>query len=405
MKWFNTGFPGVRYRKHPTRKHGVRFDQYFSIRYQYNRKRIEEGCGWASKGWSAQKAALILAELKEAQKTGSGPTSLAEKRKARDQEAKTKAVSKMTVKSLFHKRYLPQALQDKTPATCAREKSLFNLWLDPVLAKLPLSEVAPIHLERVKKDMKKAHKSPRSIQYALALVRQIFNFAARHGIYTGTNPVHKVKGPKLDNKRVRFLTREEAQELLEKLQEKSPEVWALALLSLHCGLRAGEIYKLTWGAVDLEKGLLLVAGKGNKSRYAYMTEQVKDMLSDRSQTDPDGLVFPDRKGQLRSSTKGAPATFRRTVDELGLNDGFKDSRNRVVFHTLRHTYASWLVQQGEDLYVIRDRLGHSTLAMTERYSHLAPDSGKRTVEKIENFFKQPQEGVEDDKEEREGRSI
>ena len=394
MKWFNTGFQGVRYRKHPTRKHGVRFDQYFAIRYQYNGKRVEEGCGWASKGWSAQKAALMLAELKEAQKTGSGPTSLAEKRKARDQEAETKAVSRMTVKTLFNNRYLPQARQDKDRATCAREKSLFNLWINPVLGNLPLSEVAPIHLEHVKRDMKKANKSPRSIQYALALIRQIFNFAARHGLYAGTNPVHKVRGAKLDNKRVRFLTRGEAHELLGKLKEKSHDVWAMALLSLHCGLRAGEIYKLTWEAVDIDKGLLLVKGKGNKSRYAYMTQQVKDMLSDRPRTDPEGLVFPDRKGQLRSSTKGAPATFRRTVDELGLNDGVRDSRNRVVFHTLRHTYASWLVQQGEDLYVVRDRLGHSTLAMTERYSHLAPDSGKRTVEKIENFFNRSPENAE-----------
>jgi integrase len=389
MKWFNTGFQGVRYRKHPTRKHGIRFDQYFSIRYQYNGKRVEEGLGWASD------AALTLAELKEAQKTGEGFTSLAEKRKARDVEAETKAISRMTFKTLFNNRYLPQALQDKTPATCAREKSLFNLWLEPVLGKLPLSEVAPIHLERIKKDMKQAKKAPRSIQYALALVRQVFNFAARHGLFAGTNPVHKVRGLKLDNKRVRFLTREEAQALLDKLKEKSPEVWGMALLSLHCGLRAGEIYRLTSEAMDLDKGLLFIKGKGNKSRYAYTTREVRDMLSNRPRTDPEGLVFPDRKGQLRSSTKGAPATFRRVVDELGLNNGLKDSRNKVVFHTLRHTYASWLVQQGEDLYVVKDRLGHSTLAMTERYSHLAPDSGRRTVEKIENFFNRSPEDAEE----------
>ena len=169
----------------------------------------------------------------------------------------------------------------------------------------------------------------------------------------------------------------------------------MALLSLHCGLRAGEIYKLTWEAVDLDKGLLLIKGKANKSRYAYMTQQVKDMFLDRPQTSPESLVFSDQKGRLRSSTKGTPATFRRTVDELGLNDGIKDRRNKVVFHTLRHTYASWLVQQGEDLYQVKERLGHSTITMTERYSHLAPDSGKSTVSKIEDFW--TKEPVKDEK--------
>lgn len=51
-----------------------------------------------------------------------------------------------------------------------------------------------------------------------------------------------------------------------------------------------------------------------------------------------------------------------------------DARQRVVFHTLRHTYASWLVQKGVPLYTVAELMGHSTIDMTRRYSHLAPDS-------------------------------
>ena len=80
-KWFSSKFPGVRYRKHPKRKHGVKFDRYFTIKYQCEGKRREEAVGWASEGWTAEKAALIRAEFKNAYKTGSGePTSLSEKR-------------------------------------------------------------------------------------------------------------------------------------------------------------------------------------------------------------------------------------------------------------------------------------------------------------------------------------
>lgn len=77
-EWHSTGFKGVRYRKHPTRKHGVSYDKYFSIRYQRDGKRVEEGLGWASEKWTAEKAALTLAEIKNVWKTGKGLSTLKE---------------------------------------------------------------------------------------------------------------------------------------------------------------------------------------------------------------------------------------------------------------------------------------------------------------------------------------
>ena len=60
------------------------------------------------------------------------------------------------------------------------------------------------------------------------------------------------------------------------------------------------------------------------------------------------------------------------VAELGLNDGVTDRLQKVVFHTCRHTCASWLAQVGIPLYQIKEIMGHSTIAITERYSHLCP---------------------------------
>jgi hypothetical protein len=77
---FKTTFKGVRYRKHPTRKHGVNYDQYFIIRYKLNGKDKEEGLGWASEGMTAAKAYEDLKAIKENIKRGQGPQSLAEKR-------------------------------------------------------------------------------------------------------------------------------------------------------------------------------------------------------------------------------------------------------------------------------------------------------------------------------------
>lgn len=79
-------------------------------------------------------------------------------------------------------------------------------------------------------------------------------------------------------------------------------------------------------------------------------------------------------------------TFERTVEELGLNEGVRDRRDKVVFHTLRHTYASWLARSGQGQSVISDLLGHASLEMSKRYIHLMPDSRRAAAQAIETLF-------------------
>jgi integrase len=390
VQWQSTGFQGVRFYKHPTRKHGVKYDRYFAIRYQYDGKRREEGLGWSSEGWTAEKAFKERAELKEAHKTGRGEKTLADKRaKVKKQEELT-AKEKITFKTFFDETYYPQAKTDKDPQSYKREKGLFKNWINPAIGSLPFKDIAPIHIEKIKRNMAKAKKSPRSAQYCLAVIRQIFNHAFRHGVFSGENPVKKVKIPTVDNKRLRFLIKEEAETLLDELKKESQEMWEMALLSLHCGLRASEIFRLTWIDLDIEKGLITAKdSKNKKTRYAYMTEQVKHMLFNKETGGPNDLLYPAPGGKLR---REIPRTFEKVVKNLELNEGIIDRRDKLVFHTLRHTYASWLVQAGESLYVVKERMGHSTIAMTERYSHLAPGNAEQTVKTIESFLNQSEPG-------------
>lgn len=67
-------------------------------------------------------------------------------------------------------------------------------------------------------------------------------------------------------------------------------------------------------------------------------------------------------------------TFNLPIDKLGFNEGITDPMLKVIFHTLRHTFVSWLVQRGTPLYTVATLMGHSTLEMTQRYAHLAPDT-------------------------------
>ena len=83
------------------------------------------------------------------------------------------------------------------------------------------------------------------------------------------------------------------------------------------------------------------------------------------------------------SLESVSKAFFRAVEDLGFNKDIEDRRQKVVFHTLRHTYASWLVERGADLYTVKELMGHKTLAMTERYSHLGENTLKQAVSRLD----------------------
>ena len=295
----------------------------------------------------------------------------------------------VTFGELFEK-YLPISKATKRNVkSWTREESLFRLWVAPVIGDKPLKDIAPIHIERIKAAMAKSGGSPRSIQYMLSFVKAVFNFAIRNGIF-GSNPAAQVKTPKVNNKRIRFLSHDEADRLLAELATTSTQLRDMALLSLHTGMRAGEIFALTWGDIDPDRESISIRdSKSGRGRTVYMTEEVKAMFESMSAGGPSELVFKGRGGQIKMISGG----FKRAVDRLGLNAGVQDPRQRVSFHSLRHSYASWLVGAGESLYVVKELLGHSDLAMTQRYSHLAPDSLKSAVKTFQKSIRKNQEVV------------
>ena len=124
--------------------------------------------------------------------------------------------------------------------------------------------------------------------------------------------------------------------------------------------------------------------KGGLNRTAHMTETARKIFLSKKKAAPTSLVFKARKGGMIKEVSNA---FGRAVKDLGFNNGIDDPRQKVYFHTLRHTFASWLVQSGESLYTVKELLGHSTMAMTERYSHLASKNLKNAVKKLEDSLK------------------
>ena len=377
-QWIATKFKGIRYRKHSDRMHGRQKDKYFNVRFRVAGKAVNEGYGWASEGMSASKAALLLAELKEELRTGKGTGKLADRRKAKQvemEEVKREEIIQehmaFSYSKYFKEKYLPD-IQNKRPTTKAREISLHKLWILPAIGRIPVKDIGELHLRKVKFNMEKAGRAPRSVQYAFTCIQMVMAHAIRSGYFYGLNPVRALprnSRPRFDNRKTRFLSHETADKLLQELAKKSEQVRDMTLLSLHCGLRFGEIAALKWGDIDQAHGFITMRNtKSGNDRTVSMTREVSDMLNSRS-GDYGELVFPCRTGvQQRLMSR----TFARTVEELGLNDGVDDRKQKITFHSCRHTCASWLVMAGVPLYTVQKILGHSTIAVTERYAHLAP---------------------------------
>ena len=92
------------------------------------------------------------------------------------------------------------------------------------------------------------------------------------------------------------------------------------------------------------------------------------------------MVFPGRFGEKIESPS---ATFRRTVEDIGLNAGVADPKLRTSFHTLRHTCASRLLDAGASIYEVCKILGHSSVTVTERYGHLVQEHLEAAVKRME----------------------
>ncbi len=377
----------------------MQLDRYFSIRYQHNGKQREEGLGWQSEGWTAKKAALERAALQKAKTLGEGPTSLAEKRALEKQRQESEAQEKarrekesITFGEFFTDTYYPHAKTGTKKASYRKKYEHYKNWLAPVLQHTPLKDISPFHIEKIKRALIDAGKAPRTIQYVFATARNAWNLAKNNGLVTGDWPGKNVKIAKIDNRRLRFLTHEEAKAILDDLQVRNKTVYGMALLSLHTGLRFGEIANLQWGNIDVDRGLIYVMDpKGGTNRVAFMTGDVKKMFSTLERKGNEDNVFLNARGE---KFRDAPQAFSETVKALCLNEGITDRRQKVVFHTLRHTYASWLVEAGTDLYTVKELMGHEEIKMTARYSHLGENTLQSAVKNLERSMTRARKGQE-----------
>ena len=379
---------GIRVRLHPTRKHGLKPDMYFVLRFAAEGAVKQEGLGWASEGWTQAKARALLAQLKEARKTGEGAATLSEKRaeakakkeadRIRLEEEKRRAI---TVKDYWDAYYSPYAKQEKASETWRKEESNFTTWIIPYIGDLALCHLKPADFERIRMEMRGKQRAPRSIQLVFAVMKAVWKHAAHWEYVNGPCPANFIRIGRINNARTRFLTPDEARLLLDKVKELDADAWAFTLACLHTGGRLGEVARLTWGNVDLKSGYLtLLHTKSGKPRAIPLTRQLAELLQLMPKGTPDCLVFRNSVG---TQWTAMPAKYRKAIEELKLNAGRADRRDRLVFHSLRHSAASMLLEAGEHIRTIQQIFGWSTLAMVQRYLHPTEESQVRAMASLD----------------------
>lgn len=349
----------------------------FDICYKYEGKLYWEKIGWLSQGYSVKNAVDTRNErIRSIRKNIELP------------QQKQKAPLFKTAKQDYF-----SYLESDRPRSVKQEKSRYKNSLEQFENKR-LDEISAFDLEKLKLSMRKDKYSEQSIKHVLSLYRRIFNYAVSHGKWKGEHQLKTktkagVEMPMVSNERQRFLSHEEAALLLDELKKVSEQVYAIASLSLFCGLRAGEIFKLRGVDINFkEKTILIRNPKNNRNRIAFMPEIIETILKEYMPKDKNDYIFKDKKGR---PVKEVSHTFDRVVSKLGLNNGKVDRLDKVVFHSLRHSFASWLAHEGNNLFIIMELMGHSSLSMVQRYAHTSKDAIKQAATRLEAAFNQSKE--------------
>jgi site-specific recombinase XerD len=243
-----------------------------------------------------------------------------------------------------------------------------------------LDEITSLEIERFRDSLLDKRSKATANRYR-DLLSAIFKRAIRDG-HLAVNPVRTVSKFKENNERVTYLTADEEEAVLSAL----PSVYRPHFqVSIHTGLRWSEQMNLHWRDVDLLTGFITVPrSKHGRARRVPTNSTVRSVLLDlgaarRRPDDATELVFAE---QPRESKVFFPKAVERAQEALKAAGKEPCRLDDYVWHSNRHTFASRLVMAGVDLLTVKELGGWRTLAMVQRYAHLAPGHLHAAVERL-----------------------
>lgn len=248
---------------------------------------------------------------------------------------------------------------------------------DDFAKDVPLEKIDYLLLRRYLAHLKSANLSKRTINRRLSCLRSFFKFLFKEGLMK-TNPATLLSSPKQDKYLPQFLTEEEIVKLLESadiVDELGLRDRALLETLYSTGMRISELAGLDLDDVDFISGVVKVKGKGKKERMlpigSRAVEAIRKYLDKRLKKSP--VIFLN-KNNTRLTTRGARLIMNKYIKKTSLRQGISP-------HTLRHSFATHLLNRGADLRSVQELLGHSNLSTTQVYTHLTTERLKAVYDK------------------------
>lgn len=252
----------------------------------------------------------------------------------------------------------------------------WNKYIAPFINEKSLEELSTFDLLLLRRKLEENKLSAQSIYHCLSLLRRVINKTAEWSESNSYIPSFKKVMPKFDNRRQRFLDDTELSILLNQLLllEPSKNWYEISLFAVNTGLRRGEIFNLSANDINISsKTAYIMDTKSGKNRNVRLNNISFNIILQK---------INRLKGNEKVFHPKNPRIFRKAVKNSGLNEGITDLRQKIVFHSFRHTFASWLVQSGFPLALVSQMLGHSNIHVTMRYAHLAPSQENQAVDLI-----------------------
>jgi len=258
----------------------------------------------------------------------------------------------------------------------------YNKHLKPYLDNLTVDEITLSLIETIQKD-KKEILAPKSVNHLTQIIGTIFNHAINKDIIKIKNPTIKLKKLVVNNQRLRYLSLNEINLLLETI-EQDKQLLLFTKLALNTGARLFSIINIRKKDIDLNNKLVTLTDYKNDTIYkGFLKDDIISMITNKCKNlkDNDFILLEDTKISNLDyliSKKLRPILNTLFNEELDS----RDTQNRVVTHTLRHTFASHLAINGTPIFTIQKLMNHKDINMTMRYAKLAPDSGRDFVNKL-----------------------
>ncbi len=243
-----------------------------------------------------------------------------------------------------------------------------SVWETHLDTNALLPKITPAHIDDVK--LQRAQEVAHStVDKDLAVLKAFFNWCVARNL-AASNPVRRVKLFHDDNSRLRYLSREEYDRLLEVagLIETSPYLKEKIILAIHTGLRRGSLFNLRWDQIDFANRVMRIprtkSGRPlSLPMNATTISTLQTLHAAGDLTSP--YVFPHTAGpKAGEPIRDIKNGFHRALELAEIQD--------FTWHDLRHTFASWLMMRGASLRSVAELLGHQSLKMTMRYAHLSP---------------------------------